>query len=225
MQPVYDTSGTAILYSEALIRFSDERARIDTQRAISAFEKTGQIRLVDRYVLGAVIGRLQIDYSAVVACNISALSFNLDFWWESVLRVLRKNPSVANRLIIELAEGAAIDDHSAFIKFVKSFRSLGVRFALDDFGTGMPRAAAIKNFTFDYVKLDKSTIRSLSSDFMGFDATLNVVMYIQDAGSKVIAEGIESENDALNARRLGCSYMQGYYLGGPSSKRKHLLML
>lgn len=223
LQPVYNMAGTILLYSEALLRFSNDRTKIDTQKAIDAFERTGQIRLIDRYVLNAVIGRLQSDTDAVIACNISALSFNLDFWWESALRVLRKNPSVAKRLIIELTEGAKIEDYAAFLKFVNSLKSLGVRFALDDFGAGMPRAVAINSFMFDYIKLDKGVIRNLSCDSIKFHMVLSAVTCFQKMGALVIAEGIEGEQDVLIAKKLKCSYMQGYHLGCPSSKNKILI--
>lgn len=220
LQPIYDMSGNVLLYNEALLRFSDDRTRIDTQRAINAFERTGQIRSIDRYVLSAVIDRLKDDCSAVIACNISALSFNLDFWWGSALKDLRKYPSVADRLVIELTEGAVIDDHAAFLKFAQTLKSLGVRFALDDFGAGIPRAPAINSFAFDYIKLDKSMIRKLSCDSVKFKLILSAVNFFRDMGARVIAEGVEHEQDISTAKRLGCSYMQGYFIGRPSSKNK-----
>jgi len=217
LQPVYDMSG-GIFYSEALLRFSDNLCKIDTQKAIDAFERTGQIRLVDRYVVNAVIGRLKSDSMAVIACNISALSFNLDFWWESALKDLKKYPAVANRLVVELTEGAIIEDQAAFLKFAKALKALGVRFALDDFGAGMPRAAAINGFIFDYIKLDKGVIRDLRRDSIKFQMILNLVAYLKNVGAQVVAEGIEDEGDVFIAKELGCSYMQGYHLGYPSSK-------
>lgn len=223
LQPVYEVSGKNLLCSEALLRFSDSRGRIDTQRAIDAFERTGQIRLIDRYVMSSVIGRLKIDSSAVIACNVSALSFNLDYWWESALRDLKNHPSVSNRLIIELTEGAIIEDYAAFLKFANSLKSLGVRFSLDDFGAGMPRAAAINSFVFDYIKLDKSIIRNLNYCSVSFQVISNAVMCFQEMGAQVIAEGVEHEQDILVARKLGCGYMQGYHLGAPSSGNKILI--
>jgi EAL domain-containing protein (putative c-di-GMP-specific phosphodiesterase class I) len=220
LQPIYDMSGKNLLCSEALLRFAYCRGKIDTQRAINAFESTGLIRLIDRYVLNAVIDRLKSNPNVNIACNVSALSFSLDFWWESALRDLRKYPSVARRLIIELTEGAIVEDYATFLKFANSLKSLGVRFSLDDFGVGMPRVAALNSFAFDYIKLDKSMIRNLNCSSMRFQMISNAVMCFQEMGAQVIAEGIEHEQDIMVARKLGCSYMQGYHLGPPSSKNK-----
>lgn len=223
LQPVYDMSGRELLYSEALLRFSGKGARVDIQRAITSFERTGQIRLIDRYVVNAVIDRLQQDSTSVIACNISAMSFNCDFWWESALRSLKKNPDIANRLIIELTEGAMVENHAAFLKFAKKIKSLGVRFALDDFGAGMPRAAIISVFTFDYIKLDKRLIKKMDCGSIRYKLVSNAIMCFQEMGVPVIAEGVENKDDVKISRLLGCNYMQGYYFGRPSSKNKILI--
>lgn len=211
---------SAVIYSEALLRFLDSRVDLSVINCIEAFEATGLIRSLDRYVVKSVLARLHDDSDVVIGCNVSALSFNLDFWWATILEDLQNHPMIAARLVIELTESSAIEDYESFVGFVRKFKSLGVKFALDDFGVGMPRLGSINDFIFDYVKIDKKVFRDLVGDSAKLNLFSNMISFIKDLGARVVVEGIESKDDISTAKKFGCEFIQGYFVERPCLQRK-----
>ncbi len=123
-------------------------------------------------------------------------------------------PGVAVPLQLELTEGALIEDPALPATLHDLSDRLGVRAALDDFGTGYSSLAYLARFKIDELKIDKSFIRALAH---GQDAPIvaAIVSMARALGIMVVAEGIESAEQAAEARRLGCDRGQGFFLARP----------
>ena len=115
-----------------------------------------------------------------------------------------------------------LDDIGESIRFVSGLRALGCRVALDDFGAGHTSFAQLEALPIDVVKIDGSLVRALRAD-PGNHAFVRTVMDLTSSfGLITIAECIETAEDAATLKRHGVDYLQGHYLGRPTTERPHL---
>ena len=112
--------------------------------------------MLDHAVMTAVVNRFETDPTAKLGCNLLALSFVSDAWWESLLERLAAQPDVAARLTVEFTETAPLSDLDAASAFVRRIQSLGCRIALDDFGAGNSSLAFARAIRPQVIKIDSS---------------------------------------------------------------------
>jgi len=118
-------------------------------------------------------------------------------------------------LIFELTETAAIGSFEQATIFATRFRERGCRFALDDFGAGFGSFYYLKNFPFDFIKIDGGFIRSLASTPMDQLIVQAIVTIAQGLGKKTVAEFVGEQNTATLLGQIGVDYAQGYHVGAP----------
>jgi Amt family ammonium transporter len=118
-------------------------------------------------------------------------------------------------LELEITESVLIDDDDRALKILKHLKYLGFRIALDDFGTGYSSLSYLSRYPFDVIKIDRSFVGALGSE----DTANAIVRSIIDLGSglgmSVVAEGVETLDQALYLTAAGCEELQGYLLGRP----------
>ena len=119
------------------------------------------------------------------------------------------------RLIFELTETAAIANIEQAKDFATRLRSRGCRFALDDFGAGFGSFYYLKNFPFDYIKIDGGFIRGMVSDPMDQLIVQAIVTIAQGLGKKTVAEFVSEPETASLLRTIGVDCGQGYYIAEP----------
>jgi EAL domain-containing protein (putative c-di-GMP-specific phosphodiesterase class I) len=118
---------------------------------------------------------------------------------------------------LELTESVIMSDLPAARRMIAELKSLGVRISLDDFGTGYSTLAYLKHFAADALKIDRAFVRDLPHD-RGDSAIVSAVVALGHAmGLAVVAEGVETAEQAALVRRLGCDEMQGYHFAAPLS--------
>jgi diguanylate cyclase (GGDEF)-like protein len=117
------------------------------------------------------------------------------------------------RLILEITESSAMEDPAAAIEMLGRLRRLGVRLALDDFGTGYSSLSHLRDFPIDMLKIAKPFVDRIEHDSTFVDAILRLA---ETLGLEVVAEGIETREQAEMLRSLGCALGQGYYYARPS---------
>ncbi|RMD68652.1 MAG: EAL domain-containing protein [Gammaproteobacteria bacterium] len=118
-------------------------------------------------------------------------------------------------LVFEITESVAISDMASAQQLVKVLKEQGCRFSIDDFGSGFASFSYIKDFDFDYLKIDGSFVQGMQEnelDKLVVDAACRLGHAV---GAKVIAEFVDSEAIASALRALGVDYAQGYYFGRP----------
>jgi EAL domain-containing protein (putative c-di-GMP-specific phosphodiesterase class I)/GGDEF domain-containing protein len=114
------------------------------------------------------------------------------------------------RIVLEITERTAITDYPTFQGYLKEFRSRGYRFAVDDAGSGYAGLGSIANLEPDFIKLDISLISGIDANFMKQNLVETMVQFANDHGIKVIAEGVEREEEWQTVRRLGVHFTQGF---------------
>ncbi|MBX9701281.1 MAG: EAL domain-containing protein, partial [Acetobacteraceae bacterium] len=150
-----------------------------------------------------------------IACNLSGLSLQSPAFRDRLLALLRAEPDLVPRLLIEITETAEIEDEPAAVATVEALRALGLPLCIDDFGAGAAAFRYLRAFRVDYVKIDGQYVQAAltSAQDRGFVAAM--VDLARTVGAKVVAERIETEAEAAAMRELGVGYGQGWLFGKP----------
>lgn len=206
-----------ILYGECLSRLVDEKgAARSIGPEISAMERTGFVRLYDRYMADVVWAALEDHPQLSLGLNVSALSARWDIWWDAWAARVQAAPEVAKRLVVELTETARLADIGATVRFIARLRALGCRVALDDFGDGHAALRYLWALSPDIVKIDRLFLTRVEQSGAARNTFFHLARLAQTAGAIVVAEGVETQVQADMARELGVEWQQGYYWGQPS---------
>jgi EAL domain-containing protein (putative c-di-GMP-specific phosphodiesterase class I)/GGDEF domain-containing protein len=127
------------------------------------------------------------------------------------------------RIVLEITERTAITDYPVFQEYISSFRKQGFRFAVDDAGSGYAGLGSIANLEPDFIKLDISLISGIDTNFMKQNLVETMVSFANDHGIKVIAEGVEREEEWETVKALGAHYTQGFLFHKPRFTGKEQL--
>jgi EAL domain-containing protein (putative c-di-GMP-specific phosphodiesterase class I)/GGDEF domain-containing protein len=119
------------------------------------------------------------------------------------------------RIVLEITERTAITDYPKFQGYLAEFRERGFRFAVDDAGSGYAGLGSIANLSPDYIKLDISLISNIDSNFMKQNLVETMVQFANDHNIKVIAEGVEREEEYETVKNLGVHLTQGFLFHNP----------
>ncbi|MBB1518761.1 phosphodiesterase DibA [Aquipseudomonas guryensis] len=220
-QPIHRLDDGRMLGAEALVRWQHpERGLVPPGEFIPMAEDSGLIGAIDAWVLEQACLQMcqwlqqgaQLEF---VAVNVSSRLFSRGELDLRVARVLAQTGLDPARLELEVTESAVMDDPDRALELLQHLRSLGVRLAIDDFGTGYSSLARLKRLPVDKLKLDQSFVRGLPNDAEDAAIARAVITLGQSLGLRVLAEGIEQEEQAVFLRELGCTLGQGYWFGRP----------
>ncbi len=220
-QPKADLESGRVTGVEALLRWHRPgQGMVPPDRFIAVLEDTGLILQVGAWVIRSACEQLAAwDQQGLpplrVAVNLSARQFRHLYLASLVEDTLRENGIEPDRLEIELTESLLMEDTEATRNLLASFARMGVRLAIDDFGTGHSSLAYLRRFNVDTLKIDRSFVQSLPGS--GEDAAIAraVIALGHSMRMTVVAEGVETQDQADQLRELGCDEMQGYLLGRP----------
>src|SRR5690606_15228986 len=120
-------------------------------------------------------------------------------------------------LKLEITESALIGDPARAVEILNGLRALGVTIALDDFGTGYSSLGYLHRFPLDSLKIDRSFVNRIHESPKSLEIVSAMVALARNFNGGVIAEGIETEDDAAVINELGCDMAQGYLFGKPMS--------
>jgi diguanylate cyclase (GGDEF)-like protein/PAS domain S-box-containing protein len=219
-QPVVDLSTGAMVSAEALLRWQHpDRGLVNPDDFIPLAEETGLIVPIGAWVLAEACGQLaewqRVDPSMSVAVNLSVRQLLAPDVVDLVAGVLQRTAVRPSDLCLELTESVFMGDADYFTKTLDSLKTLGVRLSLDDFGTGYSSLSYLKRFPFDAVKVDRSFIDGLGTDPHDSALVAAVVALAQALDLEVIAEGVETEDQLANLKKLDCRRAQGFLLDRP----------
>jgi EAL domain-containing protein (putative c-di-GMP-specific phosphodiesterase class I) len=147
--------------------------------------------------------------------NVSARQFRQDNFAETVADVLQETCLAPQFLEIELTESAVMHDAEQFIATLSQLNDLGVQISLDDFGTGYSSLSYLKRLPVDRLKVDRSFVQDIATD--ADDATIvrTIIALGHNLGLRVVAEGVETEQQLEFLRANHCDEVQGYYFATP----------
>lgn len=220
-QPKGDLRTGQVTGVEALVRWHRPgHGMVPPDRFVSVLEDTGLILPVGAWVIRAACEQLaawdRVGLPPIrLAVNLSARQFRHLYLASLVEDSLRQNEIDPQRLEIELTESLLMEDNETTRSMLDGFRRLGVRLAIDDFGTGHSSLSYIKRFSIDTLKIDRSFVQSLPDNEEDAAICAAVIALGRSMRMCVVAEGVETPEQAQMLRDLGCDEMQGYWLGRP----------
>jgi len=215
-QPVVDSKTQEIAYYETLLRMRDPSGEVVSAAAfVPVAEKLGIMRLLDHRALQIALDDL-IKYPEVtLALNISSLTVTDQSWLRTLVSRITSNPTVAERLIVEITETAALEDFEVSARFVTAVRTLGCKVALDDFGSGYTSFRHMKALTVDVVKIDGAFIKDLDTNADNQLFVRTLLGLADGFGLTTVAECVETQNEVRILQDEGAHYLQGWYFGKP----------
>ncbi len=219
--PQIDIGSGRIIGAEALVRWQDPAdGLVLPSRFIHIAEVTGLIGEIDDWVLRETCQQGQRWLAAglpplTLAVNLSAYQFLQGDISSTVAQVLNDTGFPAANLELELTESALMRRETESIQILNRLRALGVRLAIDDFGTGYSSLAYLKLFPLDVLKIDKRFIDDVPIHRDDMEIVAAIVAMAHTLRLKVLAEGVENENQLTYLRTLGCDHYQGYLCSQP----------
>ena len=215
-QPVMQSHG-GIAFYEGLIRVLDETGRIIPAREfITVIEETEMGRIIDCLALEKGLRALRKNPNLRLSINMSARSIGYGRWKKVLDRNLRTDPTLAERLILEITESSAMLVPELVISFMNELQAHGVCFALDDFGAGYTSFRYLRDFYFDMIKIDGQFIRGIAQNPDNQVLLQALVSIAQHFDMFTVAEFVENQQDADFLAQNGIDCLQGYYFGAPS---------
>lgn len=178
-------------------------------------EETALGRDIDCLTLDLTIQKLRENPNLRLSLNVSARSIGDGQWRRILERGLADRGNPGNRLIFEISETSAMVLHEVVIRFMAEMQPRGVAFALDGFGAGLTAFRHLKDFFIDLVKIDKGFIHGIVDDPDNQVLAEALITVAQQFEMLVIADGIETANEAAILTKMGADCLQGYYFGVP----------
>jgi diguanylate cyclase (GGDEF)-like protein/PAS domain S-box-containing protein len=219
-QPIVALDDRRVVGREALLRWDHpERGLLPPDLFLDIAETSGLIRSLGWWVLDQAArdhrGPLDPAGTTWVAVNASPVQLTRANVFQVVSDTLERTGLPANQLHIEITESAFIHASRALVQDLRMLRDLGVGIALDDFGTGYSSLSLLRDFPVSTVKIDKSFVTPLMHDRGALAIVRAVIGMCRDLDIPVVAEGVETEQQAERLAELGCSHGQGYLFGRP----------
>jgi len=213
-QPVINAATGQIQFHEALLRMRSDSGEIVTAgHLVTTAEKLGLIRLIDQVVIYKVLQTLRQFPQAKIALNISAVTANDPRWFGKLTDLLEENIDITNRLTVEITETVALSDIDQIVKFIEKLHTLGCKVALDDFGAGFTSFKNLQILNVDKVKIDGSFCQNLSNNKNNQFFVHTLINLCKKFNLKVVAEWVESNEDAELLASWGVDYLQGRLYG------------
>ncbi|MFC6669252.1 putative bifunctional diguanylate cyclase/phosphodiesterase [Marinobacterium aestuariivivens] len=221
-QPQVDLATGRVTGLEALIRWRHpSRGPVAPDVFIPVAEETGQILPIGQWVLGEACRQLEkwqaaeLGSTPNLAVNISAFQFRQRNFADIAQRVIEHHQLNPERLELEITETALMQDPDSTLKTLKKLRDLGVSISLDDFGTGYSSLSYLKRFPVNALKIDKSFVDDLPLDLDDIAIVRAIIALAERLKLNVVAEGVETREQALFLRDEGCQLAQGYFFLRP----------
>ena len=222
-QPKVSLATGRLTSAEGLIRWNDPRAGlVPPGRFIPILEETGLINEVGRWALRKALA----DYlrwrraglpAARVAVNVSPLQLRSDDFIAEIKQAIAIDRDAAAGLELEITESLIMDDVKHSIATLREIRAMGVTVAIDDFGTGFSSLSYLAKLPVDALKIDRSFVVEMTTGPQGLALVSTVISLAHSLKLKVVAEGVETDEQRRLLQLLSCDEMQGYLFSKPLS--------
>ena len=227
-QPIVELATGRISKVEALVRWQHpQRGILGPLEFVSVAEETGLIVEIGNWVFRQAVrwakrwADLVCD-NVQISINISPVQFKAegDVQEQAWLAYLKAVNFPATGVVLEITEGLLLDNNNKVRDKLRQYKQAGIQVAIDDFGTGYSSLSYLKKFDIDFLKIDRSFIRNLSTDQNDRVLSKAIIVMAHQLGLKVIAEGVETEEQRSFLLAAGCDYAQGYLISKPVPPQK-----
>ena len=221
-QPIIELASGKVCKAEALIRWQHpEHGIISPAEFIPIAEETHLIIEIGNWVFEQAVMQVacwQQAYGAgfQISINQSPVQFysrSSSHWANDLQRM----GLTGNSIVVEITEGLLLDANESVSRQLLSYRDAGIQVAIDDFGTGYSSLSYLKKFDIDYLKIDQSFVRNLTADSSDHVLCEAIITMAHRLGMKVIAEGVETQQQCDLLKQADCDYAQGYLFSRPVS--------
>ena len=223
-QPIVEISSGRISKAEALIRWHHpELGPLNPAQFISIAEDTGAIIEIGDWVFKQAVQQADIWRKTLfpdfqISINKSPIQFKTeDFQWADYLI---KNNLSGQGLVVEITEGILLDVSIGVMERLQKLSNAGLQIAIDDFGTGYSSLSYLKKYDIDYIKIDQSFVRNITSGANDMGLCEAIILMAHKLGMKVVAEGVETREQLMLLSEAGCDYAQGYLFSKPVSAQE-----
>jgi diguanylate cyclase (GGDEF)-like protein len=223
-QPILRMDTGRITEVEALIRWQHaKRGLLQPDSFIGLTEETGLIVPIGQWVLREACRQArewQLEFPSipplVMSVNLSAKQFQNPNLVQEISQALAESGLAAGSLKLEITESVVMQDAPATLAKLKDLKDLGIRLAIDDFGTGYSSLGYLKRFPVDTIKIDRSFVKGLSKDGNDNAIVRAVITVAKTLNMDVTAEGVETEQQRIELKALGCDRAQGFLFARPA---------
>lgn len=231
-QPIVDLNSGRLAGFEALVRWQHpQRGMISPMDFIPIAEETGLIVPIGTWVVQEACrqGREWLDQEGnsdlFISVNVSSRQLDGPALPEIVRQALRQNRLAPSHLKLEITESAVMRDFELTMKLLKRLKEIGVGLSLDDFGTGYSSLSLLRRLPVDVLKVDRSFVTAMTVDASGVKMVEAILQLARLFDLKVVAEGIEHEEEEKLLKERGCEFGQGWRYGKPLPAATCLEML
>jgi len=219
-QPKVDLSSGKVFSAEALIRWNRNGEIVGPNSFIPIAENTGLILEIGEWVLNEACKQCKAfqerglnDFS--VAVNLSSIQFRRGNLVDVVKQALTNANLNASYLELEVTESLLMEDSDRLRNQIRELQEVGVTFSIDDFGTGYSSLAYLRDFDFDFIKIDRSFTKNSVTQENDLALCEAIVVMAHKLKLMVVAEGIETEQQRVFLKRAGCEFGQGNLFSAP----------
>ena len=220
-QPKVSLGSGEITGVEALIRWNDPRTGlVPPAEFIPILEETGLIYEVGQWALRQSLK----DYlrwrdtglnAVCIAVNVSPLQLRHPGFIAAIEQIVGVDAHAAKGLELEITEGMIMDDMKQAVSSLDAIRALGIRIAIDDFGTGFSSLSYLSTLPIDTLKIDRVFVTGMATDPHGLSLVSTIINLAHSLELKVVAEGVETDEQSKLLKLLKCDEMQGYLFSKP----------
>ncbi|NJP40605.1 PAS domain-containing protein [Oscillospiraceae bacterium HV4-5-C5C] len=230
LQPQYNHASGALIGAEALVRWrKSDGSLIPPNQFIPVFERNGFIYELDRYVWRSVCSLLRRWLDAgyrplPIAVNVSRHDILMSSFLESLTALISEYQLPVELLRLEITESAFSKSPEQIVTVIKQLKDLGFYVEIDDFGSGYSSLNTLKDVPADMIKLDMKFLETSADSKRGGNILESVVRMAKWLDMAVIAEGVETLEQADFLKSIGCIYHQGYYYAQPMPVSDYLAL-
>ena len=216
-QPIVSGLGTGqVMRFEALARWNSRSlGRVSPADFIRIAESSGLILPLGELLLDRAFEDLLKNPGMSISINVSPVQLMTTGFTEGLIGEVSRRRLDSRRIEIEVTEGVVILDNKSVAAALHELRSRGFSIALDDFGTGFSSIGYLAGMPFNVLKIDRSFVSGEAAGDRTMTMVKSMIGLAHSLDMEIVAEGIETEEEAFTFRNYGCEMLQGYYFGRP----------